>query len=858
MAAALAVLGVAIGVARRRLGRADAVSVFVPLVLFALWAVPYAPALVDDLPLTLMLAGPFRWWIAAAAIGWAALRWLDLRPVGVDGAWARPRTIFVIGLFVYLGAGALVHRAQGLGGDEPHYLIITHSLWADADLRIENNHAQGDYAAFYGGELRPDFLERGRDGAVYSVHAPGLGILLLPAYALAGASGAIAFMAILAALGGLGVFRIARAFVAPAAAVFVWAAVCLSTPYLLHAWLLYPEMPAAAIVAWTLVWILEARRAHVAIWLARGLLLGALPWLHTKFVTLGLLGLVLLWQSAARREWTGTAALAGGAGAMLAAWLTAYYVMYGVWDPTIAYGTAAIDGYQLSWHNLPRGLLGLLLDQEYGLIWYAPIYALAPVGIWMMFKRPPAHLPSPTVLAAAALAGAVFVAATTRYYMWWGGSSVPARFLVPVLPLVVPFLAMAVAAWRQGAAGGLPRVLLVVSGLVALTLLWEPEYRLMYNDRDGSGRMLEFLDSSGVLNAVLPSFLLEDWWGPLRQTVLLAGVFVAAFLARRWLAGRDASTTTRVLLGTSVIVVVSLGVRLLTPTPAYVDMVQKGRLALLHALDPLRLHAVDLTRLDFLSPPQTLSLSTLRFRAPTGATPVPSRALGPLYLPPGTYDATVRFRDDQAARGDVSLVMNRFNVSIARTTVASHTEARVAFTLADRFVPPLLWLSVDQPPQAAALAGLDLEPRAIAPRSTRSLERAVAVEPLDETSGAYLAYLSPGIDPEGGAFWTPGRGVAHLVLVPGGTSRVRLSVEAGPVGGIATVQVGGAPARSMRLEPGQGRAWTETLDTGQASVPIRAGCSASFRPADFDEASSDRRSLGCRVTVRLPVDSSQS
>ena len=49
------------------------------------------------------------------------------------------------------------------GGDEPHYLIISHSLLEDGDLRIQNNHDNDDYAAFFQGRLAPDFLRRGTD-----------------------------------------------------------------------------------------------------------------------------------------------------------------------------------------------------------------------------------------------------------------------------------------------------------------------------------------------------------------------------------------------------------------------------------------------------------------------------------------------------------------------------------------------------------------------------------------------------------------------------------------------------------------------------------------------------------------------
>ena len=49
------------------------------------------------------------------------------------------------------------------GGDEPHYLVITQSLLTDHDLAIENNHARGDYLAYYQAPLKPDYRATGRD-----------------------------------------------------------------------------------------------------------------------------------------------------------------------------------------------------------------------------------------------------------------------------------------------------------------------------------------------------------------------------------------------------------------------------------------------------------------------------------------------------------------------------------------------------------------------------------------------------------------------------------------------------------------------------------------------------------------------
>ena len=95
------------------------------------------------------------------------------------------RTAVVAGIVAGLAflVSASITASRFPAGDEPHYLIIAQSLIQDHDLRVENNYRRGDQLAYYPGALKPDYLRRGADGEIYSIHAPGLPFLIAPVFA---------------------------------------------------------------------------------------------------------------------------------------------------------------------------------------------------------------------------------------------------------------------------------------------------------------------------------------------------------------------------------------------------------------------------------------------------------------------------------------------------------------------------------------------------------------------------------------------------------------------------------------------------------------------------------------------------
>ena len=66
----------------------------------------------------------------------------------------------------------------------------------------------------------------------------------------------------------------------------------------------------------------------------------------------------------------------------LAAWFAFFYAIWGTPLPMAPYGSLV----QTTPLNLRFGAPGLLFDQEYGLLAYAPVYILAATGLYQMWR----------------------------------------------------------------------------------------------------------------------------------------------------------------------------------------------------------------------------------------------------------------------------------------------------------------------------------------------------------------------------------------------------------------------------------------------------------------------------------------
>ncbi len=812
-----------------------------PFALLWVLVVPYLPWVADRLPLLLVLAGPLKWLVVAAAAVRAAFAsqrvwaWLADRPL------PGRRVVFGASLALYAVLGLVSVTTNGLGGDEPHYLVITESLLRDADLQIENNHQRRDYRSFFRGELRPDFMRRGLNGQIYSIHAPGLPAVLLPAYAAAGHLGAVGLLACLAALAALAVFDLAEHLVGRGSALLTWVAVCLTVPFVPHSWSIFPEMPGALLVAWGAVWLW---RAHDDVpstrWLARGAALALLPWLHTKFIVFLALFSVGFGLQLLRRP---LKLVAVGAPIALstALWFYSFHVIYGSWSPEAPYG--AYSAVYVLNRNIPHGLLGLFFDQKFGLLVFSPVYLGAAVGAVVAWRTRAFRLPA-AVLGLIVLA---YVASTARLYMFWGGSSAPARFFVPLLPCLAPFVALAIARSRSRPAQALVGLCLVIGVGTAAVGLADPAALTLYSDPHGRSRMLEWLQAGSPLALVVPTFTEPAWAEQIPALAMWSLVLLAALVpAAMWWRSTRVSPWTVATVTASVFLVCGAALTA-RPTAAVREATaRRGALETLWAFDGERFRTLDYARLSRVSADRWRELTTLRLMPAGAARPGEPLEVGPLQLPPGSFELEVWFASAAARSGEISVVEPR--ATFGRIEGALPNPA--AFAVETPAQTRRAVVRVADPQVAAAVSEFRLVPRSIVPPRDRDPRPARLIESLPGPPGRYLVYTDGEAYPEMGTFWSRGTGATTVLLAPAGASRAVLTLSTGPMSGTVQVMVGDEP-RDVVMRGGEPQTVTFAIPPGQRLVPLRVRSSSMFRPSEVNPASGDSRGLGCQVVIAL-------
>jgi hypothetical protein len=357
-------------------------------------------------------------------------------------------------LFAVYGAtlGLDSFDSSDYGGDEPHYLLTAKSLVDDGDFDVRNQRFHREWEEFY-----PYPLDRHgelTEGRAHEPHGAGFPALIAPAFALGGAKAVELFLAAIAALGGVLGYLLALRVVPDPWAIGATLAVTLSPPFLAYGSAVYPELAAATALAGAALFALRLQeRITRPDAFACFALLGALPWLGTKFMPAGVVvGFFAVRALVRARRRT----LALGASEM-ALFSLVFYVSLNeaLYDGPTPY-SADVPGESATDASFPGGyvdrayrLVALLIDREYGLLRWAPVFVLAGLGVWMLVRTRrerlaravPEHrrTEAAALVCALALGAQLIVAAflaPTMFGFWF-----PPRHLVAGLLVAAPLVA---------------------------------------------------------------------------------------------------------------------------------------------------------------------------------------------------------------------------------------------------------------------------------------------------------------------------------------------------------------------------------------------------------------------------------
>jgi hypothetical protein len=810
-----------------RLWRAPLVLLVLPWLPWLPWIVPAAFLLWD---------GPLEgavWGVALAAAAWPLVRAV---PVGGLAVWTRsprwaPRLAAVLFAVLALTAWG-VARPRVPAGDEPHYLVITQSLLEDGDLRIENNHRAEHYLAYYDAVLKPDFMRRGTDRQIYSIHAPGVSAVVLPAFAVAGYPGAVVTVVAVGALGMAALWTFVFQVTASAGAAWIgWAAVATSAPVLLHAFTIYPDPVGGAltIVAVAALAALDTPAPASAgrRWLGAGAALALLPWLHTRFAliagALGLANVLRLWRHPARRRDLLPFLSVPMASAL--AWFGYFVAIYGTPNPAAPYGTRPEGGLSF----IPAGVTGLLVDQQFGLFTTAPVLVAGVAGL-VLLARERRRL---TIEIVAVIVPYLAVAAS--YPMWWGGYSAPARFLVALVPLLAVPAGML---WARGstAARVVIGMLLVLSAGLTAALVGVDRGAFVLSGRDGYAPLIDWLSRSADLTLALPSVHRDGMRPALEDAALWLVSGVAVVAAARLVARRQPRSTAIVAVLAAPAVVMLAATLAWTGrdrAPATPNSSQMAWLARwVPAQAPTLLQLAPSRALTADDAPRRLNIGTSLRGRRGGEEPL----LRIPDVPAGDYDVFLEPRGTSA--GSVTVRLGRQDVPMEQWGLDDRPAGYSGLVLRLPVAAPSITVTGDAAARAS-VARLTLRPRTLARGAAlRALRAArygaVVVFALDD-----MAYMEPG------ALWVRGEQTAAFVVRADAGRAATLRLTAGPVPNDVQLAAG-AWTRTVALAAGQVvdvALPAEALAPATLLVTSRTG----FRPSEHGP-SGDVRRLGVFVT----------
>ena len=423
--------------------------------------------------------------------------------------------LFFITGGIYVLGGPLFNPS----GDEPHFLVISQTILKYHSLNVLADYRNGDYRSFYFDvNLSPHITFNARHETL-PLHSIGGPLLWLIPFLFLGRLGAVWFIAALSVFIVWNIYKLLLTMGLQERTAFTVSLIyAFASPIYIYSYRTFIEPIGALVCIYVFRKIVERDTQLLALVMS-SLLLGLLPWVHIRFAFLEIILFFTyfyqVFQDYRLRHLSRYLAFLLPIAALMLAFEFYNFVVWGNLNPAAnqLYGNSTL--FEV-WPY--KGLLGLLFDQDYGLLICFPFCLFLLAGI-ILTAHKRYHAYNLLTLALSV----PYVIAFTTFRHWGGGWSPPARFILVLLPIYAFYLAYAIERIQHCH---------ITKLFVRMTFCWGLLYNLLsllppyngFSNEVGQNQTLWFLQING--------YHLTNIWPSVKQiNPLLFTIWIGLYLA---------------------------------------------------------------------------------------------------------------------------------------------------------------------------------------------------------------------------------------------------------------------------------------------------------------------------------------
>jgi hypothetical protein len=504
---------------------------------------------------------------------------------------------------------------------------------------------------------------------------------------------------------------------------------------------------------------------------------------------------------------------------------------------------------------VPAGALGVLFDQEYGVVAYAPVLLLGFIGLAGMLRDPSRRW----VGAGLTVTALALILLPATVDPWWSRSMMPGRpvfLLLPLLGVPIAWLYGRLEPGSPARAGA--QVLLLISVAITLTFVILTPRVPALQDGDGSSALLVWMSPTWQLWREAPTYVDGiTRASAIRILLWLGGFTTVAWLLRR----RHASSEGRAAMAAGLtafavfITLVTTSAAVVPDTARRFDVEGRVLFPLLETLDPIarpiaiRYDAFSLVGSEELPP--LFQLSAVPDQR-TDRQPLRVVLNARFRLPAGRYVLDLKGADAAGAMPNASMALQlgregrpleTWPLALSRGQRVQH---EFEVPLDAEFVGFRAARAVE-----GSIAELRVSPRDVV--EARKRFPAGTVLSAAVFAPVRIFFHDSSAYPEADGFWVKGRTTVRMTMLkvresdPG----VQLAIHSGARPNVVTLVAPGW-SKTLELVPGVTERVTVPSKEGERFIPLTVTSADGFVPAEIEQ-SRDRRLLGAWIAF-IPDD----